>query len=126
MGGGAPHVVFPGNIQGRTIRETGPKGAVIVTVEDGQASSIDRLDLDVIRWLAVDIDCTDVPADSIAERMRSALLEAWQHGGDGLPLVTRLVLAGETGRAGAANASAPALREDDRADGKRTRPNSQP
>ena len=27
----APHVVFPGNIQGRTIRETGPKGAVIVT-----------------------------------------------------------------------------------------------
>ena len=85
----APHVVFPGNIQGRTIRETGPKGAVIVTVEDGQVSSIDRLDLDVIRWLAVDIDCTDVPADSIAERMRSALLEAWQHGGDGLPLVTR-------------------------------------
>src|SRR3546814_3976549 len=57
----APHVVFPGNIQGRTIRETGPKGAVIVTVEDGQVSSIDRLDLDVIRWLAVDIDCTDVP-----------------------------------------------------------------
>src|SRR3546814_6974179 len=40
----APHVVFPGNIQGRTIRETGPKGAVIVTVEDGQVSSIDRLD----------------------------------------------------------------------------------
>ena len=107
----APHVVFPGNIQGRTIRETGPKGAVIVTVEDGQVSSIDRLNLDVIRWLAVDIDCTDVPADSIAERMRSALLEAWQHGGDGLPLVTRLVLTGETDSAGALIDSAADLRD---------------
>src|SRR3546814_20038335 len=115
MGGGAPHVVFPGNIQGRTIRETGPKGAVIVTVEDGQVSSIDRLDLDVIRWLAVDIDCTDVPADSIAERMRSALLEAWQHGGDGLPLVTRLVLTGETASAGALIHSAADLRDGARA-----------
>src|SRR3546814_19180944 len=28
--------------------------------------------------------------------MRSALLEAWQHGGDGFPLVTRLVLTGST------------------------------
>lgn len=107
----APHVVFPGNIQGRTIRETGPKGAVIVTVEDGQVSSIDRLDLDVIRWLAVDVDCSDVPADSIAERMRSALLEAWQRSGDGLPLVTRLVLTGETDSAGALIDSAADLRD---------------
>ena len=107
----APHVVFPGNIQGRTIRETGPKGAVIVTVEDGQVSSIDRLNLDVIRWLAVDVDCSDVPADSIAERMRSALLEAWQRGGDGLPLVTRLVLTGETDSAGALIDSAADLRD---------------
>jgi len=29
-----PHVVFPGNLQGRHIRETGPKGAYLVSVED--------------------------------------------------------------------------------------------
>lgn len=30
-----PHVVFPGNLQGRHARETGAKGASLVTVEDG-------------------------------------------------------------------------------------------
>jgi DNA repair exonuclease SbcCD nuclease subunit len=29
-----PAVVFPGNLQGRNIRETGPKGAVLVEVQD--------------------------------------------------------------------------------------------
>src|SRR3546814_10115668 len=65
----APHVVFPGNIQGRTIRETGHKGAGIVTVEEGKVESSDGLDLDVSRGLEGEIDCTDVPADSMEERM---------------------------------------------------------
>src|SRR3546814_10464315 len=43
--------------------------------------------------------------------MRSALLEAWQHGGDGLPLVTRLVLTSETDSAGALIDSAADLRD---------------
>jgi DNA repair protein SbcD/Mre11 len=30
-----PWIVFPGNLQGRSVRETGAKGAVRVTVEDG-------------------------------------------------------------------------------------------
>jgi len=30
----SPYIVFPGNLQGRSIRECGPKGAVIVTVQD--------------------------------------------------------------------------------------------
>ena len=30
-----PWIVFPGNIQGRHIRETGVKGVTLVTVEDG-------------------------------------------------------------------------------------------
>ena len=29
-----PHVVFPGNLQGRHVRETGPKGACLVTVDE--------------------------------------------------------------------------------------------
>ena len=31
-----PFVVYPGNIQGRSVRETGAKGAMKVTVEDGR------------------------------------------------------------------------------------------
>ncbi len=45
-----PYVVFPGNIQGRNIRETGPKGAVIVEVADRQVVGIESIELDVVRW----------------------------------------------------------------------------
>src|SRR3546814_2452354 len=45
-----PYVVFPGNVQGRTIRETGAKGAVLVAVADGDVTSVERIELDVIRW----------------------------------------------------------------------------
>ena len=41
----APHIVYSGNLQGRDPREAGAKGAVLVTVEDGEvrfASSIAR------------------------------------------------------------------------------------
>ena len=37
---GIPWIVFPGNIQGRHIRETGAKGATLVTVEDGRITDV--------------------------------------------------------------------------------------
>ena len=37
-----PLVAFPGNLQGRHIRETGPRGALMVTVENGKPT-IERL-----------------------------------------------------------------------------------
>lgn len=51
-----PFIVFPGNIQGRHARETGPKGASIVTVEDGVVAAIEHRALDVVRWEMVSID----------------------------------------------------------------------
>jgi DNA repair protein SbcD/Mre11 len=46
-----PHIVFPGCIQGRHIRETGAKGCVLVTVADGAVSEIETCSLDVLRWV---------------------------------------------------------------------------
>ena len=45
-----PPIIFPGNLQGRSIRECGLKGAVIVEVEDGQVSSFTPLHLAKIQW----------------------------------------------------------------------------
>ena len=42
-----PHVVFPGNLQGRHVRETGPKGAYLVTVETGEVADLTHLEMDV-------------------------------------------------------------------------------
>lgn len=44
-----PWVVFPGNLQGRSVRECGPKGAVLVEVTDGEVSQVGRL---IVDWLA--------------------------------------------------------------------------
>jgi predicted phosphodiesterase len=57
-------IVFPGNLQGRHIRETGRRGAVMVTVDNGQ-TQVERLFIDVLRWELVAVDATD--CSSIAE-----------------------------------------------------------
>jgi len=50
-----PLVIFPGNLQGRNIRERGAKGAVLVTVEDGRIEH-ERLIVDEARFAQVDVD----------------------------------------------------------------------
>jgi len=52
----SPWVVFPGNIQGRHIRETGPKGCTLVHVDNGQVSTVEHRDLDVMRWQTCPLD----------------------------------------------------------------------
>jgi DNA repair exonuclease SbcCD nuclease subunit len=51
-----PWVVFPGNLQGRHVRETGPRGAVLVTADETGVHSVERLLVDVLRWHVVDVD----------------------------------------------------------------------
>jgi DNA repair protein SbcD/Mre11 len=55
-----PWIVYPGNIQGRHIRETGPKGCRIVHVENNRVVTCEHRDLDVLRWEHLTVDATDV------------------------------------------------------------------
>ncbi len=57
-----PHVEFPGNIQGRHIRETGPKGCLVVDVDTNRHLSSQFHCLDVLRWAVVKVDCTNAEA----------------------------------------------------------------
>jgi DNA repair exonuclease SbcCD nuclease subunit len=52
----APWVVFPGNLQGRHIREAGPRGAVLVEAEGDAIVSVSRVIVDVLRWEHVQVD----------------------------------------------------------------------
>ena len=54
-----PWIVYPGNIQGRNVRETGPKGAMRVVVEDGRVVSVSRVPLDAARWEHVRVEASD-------------------------------------------------------------------
>lgn len=110
-----PHVIFPGNIQGRTIRETGPKGAVIVTVSDRAVTDIERIDLDVVRWVRAEVDCSGVDVEGVAARIREVLAGIHGENGSGHPLIARVSLIGETVTAGALYDRASSLRDDARA-----------
>lgn len=92
-----PHVVFPGNLQGRHVRETGAKGACLVTVEDSELVDLAILHSDVVRWAVVPVGLED--ATSIGEavdRVRDALETAVADQADGRLLVCRMQLKGRT------------------------------
>lgn len=55
-----PWVVFSGNLQGRHIRETGARGAMLVTADESGIRSVERLLVDVLRWHMVDVDASEV------------------------------------------------------------------
>ncbi len=71
----SPPVVYPGNLQGRMVRETGAKGAVMVTVEHG-VPRCERLIVDVLRWHQLEVDVSAVvDLDQAMARLR-AVVEA--------------------------------------------------
>jgi DNA repair exonuclease SbcCD nuclease subunit len=75
-----PWVVYPGNIQGRHIREQGTKGCELVTVEESSIST-EPVALDVLRWRELAIDATGLPDldalfDRVSADVRSGLAQA--------------------------------------------------
>ncbi len=91
-----PHIVFPGCIQGRHIRETGAKGCVLVTVEDGSVSEIEKCSLDVLRWVNCLVDITDMSEiREVFERIRISIVDAIASA-DGRPIAMRIRLEGAT------------------------------
>ncbi|MCW5835472.1 MAG: DNA repair exonuclease [Labilithrix sp.] len=96
-----PHVVYPGNLQGRHARETGPKGASVVTVEDNVVVSVEHRALDVVRWEVVTVDAAPATdALEVVDRARAAL-EARAAEADGRVLAARVVVLGATRANGA-------------------------
>lgn len=71
-----PTVIFPGNIQGRHIKESGSKGATLVTVEDGILAEIEPRDLDVLRWAVCEVDLSNCLA---TESVHDAVRASFEH-----------------------------------------------
>ncbi len=91
-----PWVVFPGNIQGRHIRETGPRGYMHVTVSE---SGVDALGVavDVVRWAHVVVDAGGVDdLDDLLPRMARAIEETTDRDADGRLMACRVTFTGAT------------------------------
>jgi DNA repair exonuclease SbcCD nuclease subunit len=92
-----PHIVYPGNLQGRSIRETGPKGACLVTVEGGVVSAVDHVPLDVVRWTLLEIDVSEAESFAdVTELVTESIHTAVDEQADGRLLACRIELRGET------------------------------
>jgi DNA repair protein SbcD/Mre11 len=91
-----PWIVFPGCVQGRHIREAGAKGCVLVTVEDGAVSAVEKYPLDVLRWVECSVDLTDAAEmREVLERTRKAV-ENERTSADGRPIAMRIRFEGAT------------------------------
>ncbi len=89
-----PAIWFPGNIQGRHIRETGPKGCLVVSVDDRASHEVDFRELDVVRWVEIVMDASRCATmDECVDDFKDALLKALGTCGERL-LAARVVFTG--------------------------------
>lgn len=89
-----PYVAYCGNLQGRHIRETGAKGCLLVTVDDGELAGVEFVATDTLRWQRVTVtlqrsDGRQEMLETVQQALGSAVESA-----DGRLLATRLALQG--------------------------------
>lgn len=91
-----PWIVFPGNLQGRSVRECGPKGAMLVQVEDGRVAEVEHLVLDQARWESLIIDVGGTADETEALRAIEAAFAPAADAAGHRPMAVRLTLSGAT------------------------------
>lgn len=89
-----PTILFPGNIQGRHIRESGDKGCTLVRVKNGEIDSYQHYSLDVLRWKICEVDASN--AETIEDVIGEARLqlEQLQNQAEGRFLAVRFHITG--------------------------------
>ena len=91
-----PRIVFPGNLQGRHVGETGSKGCELVMVEGNTVISAEHVSLDVVRWHQLALDATGLDSvTALAAKFREACQAATQGALDRLHAV-RVTVQGES------------------------------
>jgi DNA repair exonuclease SbcCD nuclease subunit len=91
-----PPIVFPGNLQGRHIRETGAKGCYVVEVDAQHRCELEFAPLDVFRWEICRLDAAAaVRPDCLVDQFSTELTRLTNlH--EGVPLGVRIEVAGAT------------------------------
>jgi DNA repair exonuclease SbcCD nuclease subunit len=90
---GQVRVEFPGNIQGRNIRETGAKGCLLVTVDAAGNAQPEFRALDVFRWAEIAIDVQAAVAKADVLSLASQAIDDARQEADGRRLAVRVRLA---------------------------------
>jgi DNA repair exonuclease SbcCD nuclease subunit len=108
---GSTVIAFPGNLQGRHVREAGPRGALLVTSSGAEIQSVERLHTDVLRWGLVSVDVGEATSvTAVVRAVGDALERHLQSVEDSLPRALRVVVTGTTRLHGELFAEAARLR----------------
>lgn len=90
-------IAYPGNLQGRHIRETGARGALLVSVDDGEVTAVERIEVDVLRWHRLDVDIgTATDLRGTVRLAGQAMEQLLEESSSRHPLAVRVVFTGES------------------------------
>jgi DNA repair protein SbcD/Mre11 len=89
-----PHVVYPGNLQGRSIRETGGKGVYVVSVTGTGSIDMRFHDVADVIWQEISVSIEGIEREQeLKNRLLTAVEEA-HHQAQGRPILVRILLEG--------------------------------
>jgi len=93
---GAPWVVYPGVLQGRSPKpsEQGAKGAVVVDVADDRVQRVEFRPLDVVRFTAIEVDIAGIADIAALQQRLEAEADRAVDAADGRQLILRATLTG--------------------------------
>ncbi|MFH0980080.1 MAG: DNA repair exonuclease [Planctomycetota bacterium] len=89
-----PHIVYPGNTQGRSIREPGERGCYLVTVDDGGRLELEFCPLQAVQWLTDEVSIDGLETIDALDRALLGTVEDLRERGGGGPVICRLALTG--------------------------------
>ena len=89
-----PWVVYPGNTQGRHIRESGAKGCSLISVENGVVAGQQAIALDVMRWETLPLDISALPDLDALLDAATAAIRGWIAHAEGRALAIRVRIGG--------------------------------
>jgi len=93
----SPWIVYPGNTQGRSLRELGPRGCLLIEVEGSEVLAEPALvETDAVRWFSCEVDAEQFSdTQGLLEGLLSECRKL-QQGSVGRPVMARLVVRGRT------------------------------
>jgi DNA repair exonuclease SbcCD nuclease subunit len=91
-----PYIAYSGNIQGRSVKEIGPRGCLLVSAEDSELVSVDFRATDVARWYSVAVELRETDALPELYAAVQARLEECRQASDGRLSAVRLTVSGRS------------------------------
>lgn len=91
-----PMIVYPGNIQARSMKETGTKGCYIVEVSEQAETKLTFQALDTVRFEAVHMDLQDISSEQELKDQLELQLELLREWAEGRMSIVRLIVTGRT------------------------------